>query len=73
MLDSASSFSRSVKEQDGSPAALLEPPKEVRTGFPILPRVLEQARTDSQVWFEYVPPVFQAICQRYRLCEVGLS
>ncbi|KAL8163418.1 UNVERIFIED_CONTAM: hypothetical protein K2H54_020192 [Gekko kuhli] len=58
---------------DGPPAALLEPPQEVRAGVPLMPGVLEPPRRDPQVRAQHVPPVLPPVRPRHRLRQDGLS
>ncbi|KAG9282904.1 hypothetical protein AMEX_G1608 [Astyanax mexicanus] len=61
------------ERQDGPPAALLESPAEIRPGIPILPCMLKQTWSDSQIWAQHVPSVLQTICKGHRLYKDGLS
>ena len=61
------------REQDGSPAALLEASEKIWSGFSLLPPLLKLARSDPEIPPQYERPVLLPVCKGYWLHQVGLS
>lgn len=53
------------REQDGLPAALLEPSEKIRPGFSFFPPLLKPQQSDPEIGPQYVPPVFLSVLEGY--------